>query len=180
MQEVEVRSLKDLKQQPDNPRLHPLDQVNALTESMQRYGFTMPLLITDDGQIIAGHGRAQAAASLGLTEVPCIVAYGWSESMVLGYSLADNKLADMSDWSPENLGRELQYLAEFGLQPEQLWLAPDLVESAKEAVSAAMTAHSQSDQQQVSAKPLVPSEANRKPLSEVICPNCFKPFKVGN
>ena len=60
----------------------------------------MPVLVDEDGTLIAGHGRVLAARKLGLTEVPVMVARGWSEAQKRAYVIADNKLALNAGWDP--------------------------------------------------------------------------------
>lgn len=64
--------LGELKPQPRNPRTHSKKQLKQIAQSIQRFGFTNPVLVDDDRRIIAGHGRVEAAKSLGLTHVPTI------------------------------------------------------------------------------------------------------------
>ena len=67
----------------------------------------MPVLVTDDGTIIAGHGRVRAAQKLGLTEVPVMVATGWTKAQIQAYALADNKLALNAGWDEALLAMEI-------------------------------------------------------------------------
>jgi ParB-like chromosome segregation protein Spo0J len=82
---------------------------------MERFGFTIPMLVAEDGTIIAGHGRLMAASQLGMAEVPVMVARGWSEEDRRLYTLADNRLAETSEWDPETLKIELDDLTNLGL-----------------------------------------------------------------
>ncbi len=113
---VEMWPVEDLVPYAKNARLHPDDQVEQIAGSIERFGFTIPMLVAEDGTIIAGHGRLLAAAKLGLAEVPVMVARGWSDEDRRLYTLADNRLAEIADWDPEMLRVELGDLhAEFGL-----------------------------------------------------------------
>jgi len=113
---VEMWSVDDLVPYAKNARLHPDDQVEQIAGSIERFGFTIPMLVAEDGTIIAGHGRLMAAAKLGLAEVPVMVARGWSDEDRRLYTLADNRLAEIADWDPEMLRVELADLhQEFGL-----------------------------------------------------------------
>src|SRR5215208_6116263 len=81
-----------------NARTHSDAQLAQLAGSMREFGWTNPVLIDEDGGIIAGHGRVLAARLLGWTEAPVIVARGWSPTMKRTYMLADNKLALNAGW----------------------------------------------------------------------------------
>ena len=101
---VERRAISELKPYLNNARTHSKEQVAQLAASMKEWGFTNPVLIDEAGMIIAGHGRVEAAKLLGVSEVPAIVAKGWSEAQKRAYVLADNQLALNAGWD-ENLLR---------------------------------------------------------------------------
>lgn len=93
-----------------NARTHSPEQVAAVARSIQRFGFTNPVLIDADDGIVAGHGRVLAAQSLGLGSVPCL-RVGWlTEAEKRAYVLADNKLAELAGWDDELLAGELRAL----------------------------------------------------------------------
>ena len=112
--ESEVWSIDDLIPYARNARKHPPEQVAQLAASMREFGFTMPVLVAEDGTIIAGHGRVLAAQELGMTEVPVIVARGWTDAQRRAYTLADNQLALTSEWDEDLLKIELGDLREEG------------------------------------------------------------------
>lgn len=106
----EVRLLADLHPHGRNPRRHGNDQVQQIAASIEQWGFTVPVLVDEANVILAGHGRAMAAALLGIEEVPVVVARGWTEEQKLAYVIADNKIAANSQWDELMLGEELQAL----------------------------------------------------------------------
>jgi len=77
---------------------------------MREWGWTNPILIDEDGGIIAGHGRVLAARKLGLEEAPVMIAQGWTEAQKRAYVIADNKLALNSGWDDELLAAEIHEL----------------------------------------------------------------------
>ena len=87
-----------------------MKQVRQIADSISRFGFTNPVLISDEGQIIAGHGRVQAAKLLGLETVPTLRLSHLNEAERRAYLLADNKLALNAGWDHEILAIELQAL----------------------------------------------------------------------
>lgn len=81
--------------------------VSAVAGSIKEFGFKSPILVDADGVIIAGHTRLQAAQSLGLESVPVIVCRDLTPDQVKAYRLADNRVAEFSEWDAELLALEL-------------------------------------------------------------------------
>ena len=77
---VVVRSLSELKPNPRNARTHSRRQIRQIADSIAAFGFNNPVLIDEDGLIIAGHGRVEAAKLLGMTEVPTVCLAHMSEA----------------------------------------------------------------------------------------------------
>ena len=96
----------------NNARQHSETQVTQIASSIIEFGFTNPLLIDDDGGIVAGHGRLLAAKKLNLDSVPCIVLEGLTEAKKKSLVIADNKLAVNATWDEELLKIELESLIE--------------------------------------------------------------------
>jgi hypothetical protein len=105
---VERRSVESLIPYARNARTHSDEQVAQIAASIKEWGWTTPVLVDEDGQIIAGHGRVMAARKLGIDEIPVMVARGWTEAQRRAYVLADNKLALNSGWDMDMLKVELQ------------------------------------------------------------------------
>lgn len=113
---VEFWSLSDLKPYSGNARTHSKKQVAQIAASMRRFGFVSPVLLADDGTIIAGHARVEAARLLGLSEAPCIRLSHLSPAERRAYVIADNRLAELGGWSLEILAEELKGLAALDLE----------------------------------------------------------------
>ena len=109
---VEMRPIASLKPYARNPRTHSDKQIRQIAESIRVFGFNNPVLIDRNDEIIAGHGRVDAAKLLGLESVPTIRLEHLSEDEKRAYILADNKLAEKSGWDREILAIELQNLIE--------------------------------------------------------------------
>lgn len=77
---------------------------------MREFGWTVPILVTEDGTVVAGHGRLEAAKRLGMTEAPVLVARGWTERQRRKYTIVDNRLAENSNWDRKLLGAEIAAL----------------------------------------------------------------------
>jgi DNA modification methylase len=112
--EIERWSLDKLTPYARNSRTHSDEQVAQLAASIREWGWTTPVLVDEDGGIIAGHGRVLAARQLGMVEVPVVVARGWSDAKRRAYVIADNKLALNAGWDAELLALELGELGELG------------------------------------------------------------------
>jgi len=93
-----------------NARTHTDDQIDQIAASIVEWGWTTPILVAGDGVIIAGHGRVLAAQKLGITEVPAMVAAGWSEAQKKAYTIADNQLALNAGWDKDLLKIEVDDL----------------------------------------------------------------------
>lgn len=105
--QVERRAVDSLIPYARNARTHSPEQVGQIAASIKEFGFTVPVLVGEDGTIIAGHGRILAAQKLGITDVPVMVARGWTEAQRRAYVLADNKLALNAGWDNDLLKVEL-------------------------------------------------------------------------
>jgi len=105
-----IKNINDLIEYDSNPREHTPEQVEQVANSIKEFGWTMPILIDETNEIIAGHGRLMAGKQLGIKEVPCIIAKGWSEEQKKAYCIADNKLTENSTWSKDFLKLNLTNL----------------------------------------------------------------------
>ena len=93
-----------------NARTHSKKQLRQISESIRTFGFTNPVLIDQANTILAGHGRVEAAKSLGMDTVPCLRIEHMTEDEKRAYVIADNKLALNAGWDEEILAQELQGL----------------------------------------------------------------------
>jgi DNA modification methylase len=115
---IEHISVQSLKPYPRNARRHSKAQIKQITASIQRFGFNNPVLIADDGEIVAGHGRVCAAKLLGIETVPAVRLTHLSEAERRAYVIADNKLALNAGWDREMLAIELQGLIDLDFEIE--------------------------------------------------------------
>ena len=95
--EIETIKLDSLRPHPANPRVHPDSAVDWLTKSIGEYGWTNPILVSEDDYVVAGHARLKAAQKAGLKEVP-IIRLPFCGEKAIAYMIADNKSQDMTDW----------------------------------------------------------------------------------
>lgn len=105
---------EELNPHEKNARRHPPSQIKALARAIEEWGWTVPILVDEKNNVLAGHGRLEAAKLLGLESVPVLVAEGWSEEKKRAYIIADNQLADASTWNSVILREELEAISGAG------------------------------------------------------------------
>jgi DNA modification methylase len=112
---VEERPVEELKPYVGNARTHSKKQITQIAASIREFGFVSPVLIDADNQLIAGHGRVEAAKTLGFTSVPAIRLDHMNEGQRRAYVIADNRLAELAGWDEGILKIEMQGLRDLGL-----------------------------------------------------------------
>ena len=109
---IEYKHVDDLIPYVNNSRTHSDEQVTQIAASIKEFNFTNPILIDEQGGIIAGHGRLMAAKKLKLEQVPTITLVGLSDAQRKAYVIADNKLALNAEWDFDLLKIEIESLQE--------------------------------------------------------------------
>lgn len=120
---VERRAVSTLTEYARNTRTHSKEQIDAIVAAIVEWGWTNPVLIDEEGKIIAGHGRVMAARQMGLTDVPVMVARGWTDEQKRAYVIADNKLYERGGWDAEMLASEVLDLQDIGANLDLLGLS---------------------------------------------------------
>lgn len=123
--QVDYRPVSDLIPFARNSRTHSDEQVAQIAASIREFGWTNPLLIDEQGGVIAGHGRLLAARKLGQAEVPCIPLEGLTDAQKRALVIADNKLALNAGWDAELLSSEIAGLGEDGFDLSLLGFSED-------------------------------------------------------
>lgn len=153
-----------------NSRTHSDEQVAQIAASIREFGFTNPVLIDEDGGIIAGHGRVLASRKLQLTDVPCITLAGLTPAQKSAYVIADNKLALNAGWDFEMLSVEIDGLNDAGYDVSLLGF-------------------SQQELNELIGTPVVPPETNEAELTDnyseqygviVVCENAGEQERAYN
>jgi DNA modification methylase len=125
--QVVMKKTASLLEYDNNPR-HNEEAIEAVANSIREFGFKVPIVISSDNVIIAGHTRLKASVSLGLEEVPCIIADDLNEEQIKAFRLADNKTAELATWDLSKLEEELSHIdmdmLQFGFE-EMEELLPD-------------------------------------------------------
>lgn len=104
---VEMWTLDKIKPYAKNARTHPPDQVKALAADMKADGVTQPILVDENGEVIAGHGRRLAALAAGFKEYPVVIARGWTETQKRAARIKDNTRPLMAGWDEAMLKLEI-------------------------------------------------------------------------
>lgn len=98
--QVTYLNLELLRPSGGNPRTHSRRQKEQLARAIQRFGFTVPVVVDEEGAILAGHARVEVARMLDMVEVPTIQLADMSQADKRAYVIADNKLAENAGWDP--------------------------------------------------------------------------------
>ncbi len=108
---IEHVAIERLRLDPRNPRLHTDRQIKQIARSIEAFGFNVPVLADQDGNLLAGHGRVYAARRLGLREIPVIRLEHLTPEQARAFSIADNRLSETSSWDERLLGEVFRDLA---------------------------------------------------------------------
>lgn len=109
MKIIQVNPTK-LKYYERNNKKHPPEQIRQLMNSIREFGFVNPVLIDENDELIAGHGRTQAAKELQLKEIPAIRLIGLTVSQKRALRISDNKIAENASWDIDSLAFEIEAL----------------------------------------------------------------------
>ena len=117
MNNLQIQNIKttDIRVYKNNPKLHNKAQVAKIRESIREFGFINPVLLDENMEIIAGHGRVAAAQEMGMTDVPAIILSHLTDAQKRAYRIADNKLSELGKWSVELLNLEFSELSNLDL-----------------------------------------------------------------
>jgi|TARA_R110000772_G_scaffold79446_2_gene169898 DNA modification methylase len=124
---IERRKVDALIPYARNARTHSDEQVAQLAASIKEWGWTTPVLIDEDGEIIAGHGRVMAARKLDIDEIPTMTASGWTKAQKQAYVLADNQLPQNAGWDMDLLSVEMKDLDSEGFDLSLIGFGDDIM-----------------------------------------------------
>ena len=113
--EIVIKQISDVIPYINNPRKNDA-AVDKVASSIKNFGFKVPVILDGKGEIVAGHTRVKAAKKLGITEIPCIVADDLTEAQVKAFRIADNRVAEESEWDMELLNIEIEGLEDFSIE----------------------------------------------------------------
>src|SRR3984893_1143428 len=110
--QIEYRAVAELILDSRNPRQHSQRQVNQLADSIREFGFVMPVVADERGQVVIGHGRVLAAKKLRMPRIPVVEIRHLSPAQLKAFRIADNRLAQNAHWDERLLGENLLELKE--------------------------------------------------------------------
>jgi ParB-like chromosome segregation protein Spo0J len=128
---IEYKGIDELIPYENNPRIND-HAVEYVASSIKEFGFKNPIIIDKDNIIIAGHTRLKACEKLGIKKVPTIMADDLTEDQIKAFRIADNKVAEFSNWDLGKLELELEDIeldmSDFGFEMDDQDFIQDLLE----------------------------------------------------
>jgi DNA modification methylase len=112
---IVYRAIDQLKPDPANPRLHSKKQIRQIANSIETFGFNVPVLVDAELNVIAGHGRLLAGRELGWSEVPTLCLDRLTPAQARAFAIADNRLTEIATWDDRLLAEQLKDLSLLGL-----------------------------------------------------------------
>ena len=136
---IVLRPVAELRAHPGNARVHSATQIEQIKASMLAFGFTNPLLVDEQGVLIAGHGRLEAALALGIARVPVIVLKHLSAAQKEALRLADNRIAENATWDQALLRDALASVQAAEIDAAALGFSADELSTILAAADAAVS-----------------------------------------
>jgi hypothetical protein len=170
------RKVDALKAFDNNPRRHSQSQIDKLASYIKGNGYFKPVEVDEDNVILSGHGRIEALKQLGVTEVPCIVYKGLTEAQKRSYVVADNRMAELSEWDKESLQQQFTRLDELDVDLQSLGF--DEVELEKFTVEDPFDEISNSSKQEIDDEHIAGQQDrinNDNPYSSKIASPIYEP-----
>ena len=181
--EIQQINTETLKPYETNSRMHGEEQLGQIEKSIKEFGFTIPILIDDKNTILAGHGRWNVAKRMGLDQVPCMVVSHLNDTQKRAYVIADNKIAENSEWNFDVYMAEIKKLDEldFDLSTIGLDIDVSLQDFAPQSISN-LEVNPTTDKDMERAQNNLDKTMqniqsdNSDEGTEVICPHCHESF----
>ncbi len=112
---IEHVEVKKLHSHPSNPRVHSKKQIEQIAQSIEAFGFRMPVIIDQDSRLISGHARVEACKLLKMNKIPAVRVTDLDDTQIRGLMIADNQLTLVSSWDDQLLGEHLKVLSDLDL-----------------------------------------------------------------
>lgn len=184
--EVVWRPISEVVPYDRNPRIMTEAAIRKVAGSIKKFGWQQAIVVDADGVIVAGHTRLEAAKLLGMTEVPVKVASDLTPDQVRAYRIADNRVAEETEWAKDLLQIEMSELAEMDMDPSELGFDEDdlkqLLDGTWSPVLDPAKARDQVTGADVEkAKAGLedrPADAAKLDLVQMTCPHCGETYNV--
>lgn len=173
MPDLESLSVDEIQPYTQNPRRIPEHAIQAVMESLSKYGYHQPIVVDSQYEIIVGHTRFEAMKRLGVTRVQVYVARNLTDEQARQYRLVDNRAGELSDWEHERLVMELREFEQSVLDT----FFPD-VDLEIEALENVGTTSKDIERGAVKAAQVSQQDETRGLMTQVECPQCLKHFPV--
>lgn len=111
---IEYKTIDEITPYNNNPRNND-PAVDSVAASIKEFGFKVPIVLTSDNVIVAGHTRLRAAKKLKMKEIPCIIADDLTDEQIKAFRLADNKVSELADWDFDLLKIELDDITDIDM-----------------------------------------------------------------
>lgn len=167
--------IDELKPYENNAKIHGPEQIEQLRKSLREFGFVSPVLIDEDNNLIAGHGRVEAARAEGMRKVPYVLVSDLTEAQRRAYIIADNRLAETGEWDAARLKFEMQELQSFGFDTELTGFTMGEIETI---YVSAHERHAPGAAEEVEALELDETLTRRESALQCHCPKCGFVFEV--
>jgi hypothetical protein len=121
MTTINYFQIKDLNTDPNNVRTHSSKNIEAIKESLRKFGQVKPIVINSDHIVVAGNGTLQAAKELGWTQIQTVeIPSDWDSAKIKAYAIADNRSGELANWDLPQLTDQLEELKEYGFQLQEI------------------------------------------------------------
>lgn len=118
---IDFFSIKDLKNDQNNVRAHSNKNIEAIKESLRKFGQVKPIVISADKVVVAGNGTLQSAKELGWTQIQAVqIPAEWDEAKIKAYAIADNRSSELANWDLPKLSMQVEELKEYGYELEDI------------------------------------------------------------
>ena len=159
----------------NNAKIHGPEQIEQLRRSLREFGFVSPVLIDEDKNLIAGHGRVEAARAEGMTEVPYVTVSDLTEAQRRAYIIADNRLAETGEWDAARLKFEMEELSSLSFDTALTGFTMGEIETI---YVSAHERHAPGAAEEAEALELDETLTRRENALQCHCPKCGFVFEV--
>ena len=182
--EIKQINTSDLKPYENNARMHGEEQLGQIEKSIKEFGFTIPILLDEHNTILAGHGRWNVAKRMNLEQVPCMVVSHLNDTQKRAYVIADNKIAENSEWNFDVYMSEIKKLDDLDFDLSTIGLDIDIslqdfkptTELGNLEVNTTTAKDMETAQNKLDTNMQNIQSDNSDEGTEVVCPHCHESF----